>query len=377
MNTENQSNKQDLYSRNLTGWNDEAKALCKKILETIQSANKILLHCHPSPDPDSLGSTLAMKMVLEKLGKSVTAISGDSKLPSAYSHLPGFDSVLEKNIGQVDLTKFDIFIAQDSSTIGFVSSLAPVVFPDNLKVIVIDHHVTNTHYGHINMVTPSIPANCAQLGLIFREWSSLLGRDLVDRDTARCLLLGMYTDTGGFRFTGVSALVFEIANYLMGVDQEVATFYTSDISQMENSNTKEAIFFSSLGLSKDAITVAKVGDYNVAVSVIQNSALLKAGITNDDDMHNHAVVGALRSVKDFDIVFAMFEKTVGTFKMSIRTKVNNIDVGAIADILGGGGHSKSAGATVTVSPVASSSENAELVRKKITDVVESYVCSTE
>jgi nanoRNase/pAp phosphatase (c-di-AMP/oligoRNAs hydrolase) len=39
------------------------------ILEEINKANNILLHCHPSPDPDSVGSTLATKIVLERMGK--------------------------------------------------------------------------------------------------------------------------------------------------------------------------------------------------------------------------------------------------------------------------------------------------------------------
>ena len=67
--------------------NNEQTDIAEKIKTYIEKAENILLHCHPFPDPDSIGSVLAMKEYLESKGKAVTAIIGDSKYPENLSNL--------------------------------------------------------------------------------------------------------------------------------------------------------------------------------------------------------------------------------------------------------------------------------------------------
>ena len=55
----------------------EQKRIARQIWKEIEKANKILLHCHPNPDPDSVGSALAMMLVLQRIGKEVIVIAGD------------------------------------------------------------------------------------------------------------------------------------------------------------------------------------------------------------------------------------------------------------------------------------------------------------
>ena len=75
---------------------ETVKKLAPEILDVIKKSESILLHCHPSPDPDSVGSALAMKFALQSLGKKVTIIAGDSPVPSAFSHFPGFAEIIPK-----------------------------------------------------------------------------------------------------------------------------------------------------------------------------------------------------------------------------------------------------------------------------------------
>lgn len=103
--------------------------LAPVILAEVEKAKKILLHLHPRPDGDSVGSALSMMHVLEGMGKEVTVIKGDSPLPQYLSVLPGFSKIVPQNFFETDLSQFDLFIIQDSSTPGFVSLLGEVVFP--------------------------------------------------------------------------------------------------------------------------------------------------------------------------------------------------------------------------------------------------------
>src|SRR4051812_38019854 len=104
------------------------------ILAEIKKAKSILLHCHPSPDPDSVGSALAMKFALEGLGKKVTVIKGDSDIPEAFNHFPGALEIMAKNFFEIDLSQFDIFIVQDSASIEMISRRGKIEFLPSLKV---------------------------------------------------------------------------------------------------------------------------------------------------------------------------------------------------------------------------------------------------
>ncbi len=50
---------------------DLVKQMAPAIWSEIQKADRILMHCHPSPDADSLGSTLALYHSLKNLDKKV------------------------------------------------------------------------------------------------------------------------------------------------------------------------------------------------------------------------------------------------------------------------------------------------------------------
>ena len=176
------------------------------ILVEIKKAKSILLHCHPSPDPDSVGSALAMKFALESLGKKATVIRGDSEIPQAFMHFPGADQIVPKNFGEVDLKEFDLFISLDTAAIDRISTLGKLEFPASLFVIDIDHHRTNPGFGAINLIESSYPATAQILFDLFKEWGVPITADM-----AYNLFIGIYTDTGAFKYRETTVKTFAIA----------------------------------------------------------------------------------------------------------------------------------------------------------------------
>src|ERR1035437_290287 len=178
---------------------DIVKKEAPKIFAAIKAANNILLHCHPSPDPDSVGSALAMKFALESLGKKATVIRGDSEIPQAFMHFPGADSIVPKNFFEVDLKEFDLFIIQDTGNLDRVSHLGEMKIPSSLPTIVIDHHISNHGFGTlVNLVDVSYPSTSLILFDLFKVWNIRITEDI-----AGDLFIGAYTDTGGFRYESV------------------------------------------------------------------------------------------------------------------------------------------------------------------------------
>ncbi len=313
------------------------KEKAPQILAEIKKAKNILLHCHPSPDPDSVGSALAMKFAIEQLGKKVTVIKGDSEIPQAFHHFPGAKSIESKNFFEADLTKFDLFIVQDSASLEMISRRGEVKFPASLKVIVIDHHKTNLGFGSINLIDASYPATAQILFDLFQEWDIKITPEIAPN-----IFMGMYTDTGGFKYSGTSERTFLIAAELI----KIIPNFSKLISDMENTNTPEYMAFHGKALS----SIETFLNNKVAIATVPNAFLKEKNISSADSSAG-SISSILRTVASWDIVVGLVEVEPNKCKTSFRSHDPDIiDVSKIAAALGGGGHKVAAGASIDMPP---------------------------
>jgi len=305
------------------------------ILAAVNSARSILLHCHPSPDPDSVGSALAMKFALESLGKKVTLIQGDSTIPEAFAPFPGIKNIVPKNFGEIDQNEFDLFIVLDSSTPGMISKKCEVKFLPGLKVVVIDHHISNLKFGSINLVESTYPATSQILFDLFTEWKLTITPDI-----AANLFVGIYTDTGGFQYAGVTPHTFEIAAELSRI---YPTFFKL-IEFMDNHEKPAYVDFMGLGLS----SITTMFNGVMAISTIPYTKLHEKGI-GENDIGVSDISSFMRAVKDWTITCAAVETKPGETRFSFRSKDPvRFDVAKLAASLGGGGHTMAAGLTLNL-----------------------------
>ena len=313
----------------------DLKAMAPQILAAIRSANNILLHLHPGPDEDSVGSALAMYHVLQGMGKQATIIAGDSELPEKWQVLPGYSLIKKVNFLQLPATDYDLFLIQDASTPMRISNLGAVNIPTAMRTVIIDHHQTNLEFGDINLVLPHYPATAQILYELFREWGIGLTHDV-----AVCLMVGMNADTGGFIYPLTTPDTFRAAAELA----EYAPDYSKYISAIYNSKSKAEIAFD--GLALNAVETICAG--RVAMASVSYDQLQAKGIS---DAHVNAghIAGTLRTVKEWLIGVCLVETAPGVVRVSFRTThPDKYDVskitGAFAD--GGGGHQAAAAGTV-------------------------------
>jgi len=158
----------------------EASQAAGDVARAISERSSYLLVLHEFPDGDSLGSNLAMARALEKLGKKVT-VASPVPPPERFSFLPGFErltdlrTVLGPPDGRVagpdagSPAGFDCVLLIDCSDprrAGFgVGGLVEGGF-----VINVDHHPSNTFFGHVNYVDPRASAAAEQV------WRIKIGR---------------------------------------------------------------------------------------------------------------------------------------------------------------------------------------------------------
>jgi phosphoesterase RecJ-like protein len=302
----------------------------------IEKAQSILLHCHPSSDPDSVGSTLGMKLALESKGKKVTLIKGDSEIPAAFMHFPGADTILMKNFFEIDQSAYDLFLVLDSSKPDMISKIEPMVFPSTMKVIVIDHHRSNAGYGAINIVDASYPATAQLVFDLLTLWNITITSDI-----ARNLFMGIFTDTGGFKYEGTSPRTFMTAAVLVSI----APDFTKTVSKMENSLTIKDLQFTGLAMSTLTSELdGKLGIVAVPYVSIQEKAI------PDECISAGVISGSLRKIAQFDLVTALIEAEPGQVRISFRTHdADRFDLSLLAVALGGGGHKAAAGASLNMS----------------------------
>lgn len=315
---------------------DKVKQLAPVIWNEIQKAKKILLHCHPNPDLDSIGSALALYLMLKNSGKDATIIYGDSKKKSQYGLLPHFDEVIEKTFAEINPENFDLFISCDSAGLEQISNREPVVFPKKLRVINIDHHGTNTNYGNINLVDTDSPAVAELLYQLMADWKINITEDI-----AICLFLGIYTDTGGFKYPKTSPDTFLYASALA----KIAPNFPQTIFLLENSLEQKQIEYLGLALS----SIEHYFKNKVAISANSYEDLKKHGI---EPRHTEKmeISNTLKSVIGWDIGVAFTELDPGYCNVSLRTRDSTkYDLSKLAKAIGGGGHPAAAGGRIKMS----------------------------
>lgn len=302
-----------------------------ELLALIKDAKSVLLHCHPSPDPDSVGSALAMKFALEDMGKKVTVIKGDSPVPKGFVSFPGIGDIVLKSYIEIDPKDFDLFIIQDSGSKDMVSRKGEVSFPVGMKTVIIDHHASNPGFADLNLIDTTSPATAFILFQLFSFWNIELRREI-----ALNLFMGMYTDTGGFKYQPCDYRILLAAAECA----RVAPDYTKVIFDMENSQSRENIYFQALALH----SIETFCNDSVAISAVSSKELNEKHIPSDM-IYGGEIANSLKSVVGWNIGVFMIEIEPHKIKMNFRSRdTEKYNVSKLAVALGGGGHRAAAGA---------------------------------
>ena len=293
--------------------------------EVLESADDVALACHVNPDADAMGSMLGLACFLARRGKRVAAAwpNGVEGAPRWASALPGREHVVAPG----DLPKEPkVFVALDTADINRLDGLNHLVKRAE-TVIVIDHHVTNSGFGTIDLIDPQAAAT-AQLvyALIERMGGGLAS------DTAACLYAGLLTDTGRFQFSNTSPEVLRIAARLREEDFDhvalgLALYADSSVG-----------FLHLLGMVLERTTHVPAADLVWTYVTRADLDAAGIGVEETDDL-----IDLVRTAREADVAAVVKEQREGGgFKVSLRSR-GATDVASVAASFGGGGHRLAAG----------------------------------
>lgn len=303
------------------------------MLEALRRGRCFAVLLHIRPDGDSIGSSLALGLALRRLGKSVHLMRADD-IPSNMSFLPGVDGFRHFSEVTEDI---DTAVFLDCGDIDRIGPAKAVLKP-GVRIVNIDHHPSNRRFGDVNYIEP----RAAAAGEIVHDLIKDLGVD-IDFAIASALYVAVITDTGSFRYENTSAKTHEIAAGMLraGVrPSEVARAVWEDRS------------LSSMRLLEAALRNLSVSeDGRLAWTVLSREDFERAGA---DSSESEGIVNYPRTLRGVEVAVLFLEEASGEVKVSLRSN-RAVDVSRIAADLGGGGHARAAGCTLSM-PLAEARE---------------------
>jgi bifunctional oligoribonuclease and PAP phosphatase NrnA len=289
------------------------------ILKVLREGERFLVCSHAQPDGDSIGSMLAMGMVLGQMGKRVDLVTAD-RIPAHYRRLPGVDAIF---------TTQDVHGVYDAAVLLECDSLQRTKLKglEGLYQVNIDHHLSGQDFAHLNW----IDRDAVSVGEMVYRLARAAGATLTP-ELATCFYVTVLTDTGGFCYGAVNASTFALA-------QELVLAGADPVAIAQD------VYFSAPA-SKLLVLGAALGrlkhEGRLAWLWVTNEDMVHSGATEED---SDGIVNFGLGVESVEAAVFLRELPEGRIRLSLRSK-SEVNVAAIAERLGGGGHENAAGCTL-------------------------------
>jgi len=319
----------------------------EQIGRALREHQRFAVLSHVRPDGDALGSALALGLSLKKLGKDVRIWNEEGMLEK-YSFLPRAELLTKPPSEPQDV---DVIVALDTAIQNRLGTTLASIRSTEL-CINIDHHPSNPQYGDIAYIDSKSPATGQILFELIKSEKLPM-----DSDIATNLYVAISTDTGSFQYPNTTARTFEIAAELVreGVD-------VGRVSQQTYENYPRR----RIELLRDLLgTMRFHADHRVASFSLTLATAKRLGVLPED---NEGLIDHLRAIRGV-IVAIFFEELVdGKVRVSMRSKTDKVNVCAICEKFGGGGHVLAAGARVK----GTLAEVEKKILEEVCDVVGRY-----
>jgi phosphoesterase RecJ-like protein len=288
----------------------------EQVLQHITERRHFLVTSHTRPDGDAIGSTLALALILRKMGKTADVVMGDS-VPVIYRPLPHAETIIHTSRvnGSYDAA---IILECDSLLRTRLQGL------DGHFLINIDHHETSKPFANINWIDPSA---CAVAEMVFRL--ALAAGVKITPEIATCLYTAVLTDTGAFCYSPTSACTFELAKILVEHGADPARI-------------AQNVYFSS--------PTSKMRLLGAALSNLQREGVVTWMSVTRQDMDRcgaleedcEGLVNYALGIAGVEVAIFFRETHDERVRISIRSK-GAVNVADIAGKFGGGGHTCASG----------------------------------
>jgi phosphoesterase RecJ-like protein len=302
--------------------------MLNQILQAIGEREKFVVTSHARPDGDAIGSVLACLQILQQLGKHAEVVLHDP-VPVIYQPLPFAGSVIQAAAVN---GRYEAAIVLECDSIQR-TRLAGL---ENQFLINIDHHASGREFADLNWIEPTA---CATAELIYRL--ALEAGVRITPELATCLYTAVLTDTGSFSYAGTNAHTFALAQELVRAGANPVEI-------------AHRVYFSN--------PTSKMRLLGAALRNLQRHNDLAWMHCTQDDMRRcqaleedaEGLVNYALGIAGVEVAAFFRELPDCRYRVSLRSK-GAVDVAAIAEGFGGGGHLCASGFSIA-GPLATAVE---------------------
>src|SRR5579872_849446 len=290
-----------------------------EVLQNIEQRQRFLLTSHARPDGDAVGSALACCQVLRALGKDAEVVLRDG-VPRIYQPLPFANTVIsaDRVNGKYEAA---IILECDSIQRTRLEGL------EDHFLISIDHHVSGKLFAHVNWIDPQAVATAEMVYKQAREAGVHISPEI-----ATCLYTALLADTGSFMFEGTNEHTFALARELV-------------LAGADPARCARSIYFAH-STAKMRLLGAALSNLHREGSLawiwVTQEQMAQAGAKEEDC---EGLVNYALSIHEVEVAVFFGELPDGRFRVSLRSK-GQLNVAAVAEQLGGGGHNCASGCSV-------------------------------
>lgn len=309
-----------------------ADAVPAIVVGRLRGARRVLAVGHENPDADTLGATLSVARIVERLGGRADAVCTDP-VPPLYDFLAGVERVRTDPDPTAD---YDLLVVSDCGTldrVGAVRERHPDLF-ERLPRVVIDHHASNEAIGEADWIEPASAATCEMVALLAVRLGIPL--DTADGELATALMAGIVMDTATFAHPNATPRTLVVSAALIEAGAPL-----SEISRRLY-RSKAAGQLRLFGRVLDRLETFDEG--RVIASTLLDADLAATGT---QPPHSEGIIDMLAQADGAEVAILFKEAGEGT-RISVRTRPGGVDATVLTGAFGGGGHARAAGATVAL-----------------------------
>ncbi len=311
-------------SRTNTEILDQAEV--KKLARYLNEKPKMVILPHANPDGDALGAALGLYAGLKQAGYDVDVACLDG-CPEPFQFLThaeevqtdfeeeAYDAVIFVDCGNKKMTKFH--------------ESKPRIHSNDMVKINIDHHPSNDAFGEINFVITNVASSTM---IIYKILEALEHK--ITPNVATALITGIYTDTGGFMHQNTTPLTYKFASELIRLGANPQAIAQNIFHKYE---------FRTLKLWGKVLQNLHVTKEGAAIVGVEKKDYEALGCDRSDLA---GVIDFINSMPEAQYSVMLSEDDKGNVKASLRTRKDDVDVKALAEQFGGGGHIKASGFTI-------------------------------
>ncbi len=296
------------------------EAIKETIIEKIESYQTIVVSRHIRPDGDAVGSTKGLVKVLRDSypEKDIYLVNEDY---SDYLAFCGGEDVLPEAAYENAL-----LIVIDTGTRKRISNSKYALAKEIVKI---DHHIEADPYGNVNWVEDFRSSACEMIAdfcLSFR------GRLKLSQEAATYIYMGMVTDSGRFRFEGVTGDTLRLAGALLDCGVDYETLFANLYSEEADALRLKSYVYDHFHLT----------EHGVAYIYMDEAAIERFGLTFEEAS---SVVSELSEIRG-SLIWVAFIDNAAAGNIRVRLRSRFLGINDLAIKYHGGGHNMAAGATV-------------------------------